>query len=118
MMINKRPDLTSEQFRHHYETVHAPLVERLMPYYSAYRRKYVDGGVRSGREFDCDVFTELEFATASDYDAWLANLDRQEVLEQIRADEANFLEAGATRLWAVSTFSSDFSGRQTNESKA
>jgi EthD domain len=104
VQISKRHDLTAEQFRHHYETVHAPLVTRLLPYYLAYRRNYIEGLARGGTlQADCDVFTELEFSTEADYDAWLAELSRPEVIAQIRADEANFIEAGRTRMWRVAT---------------
>ena len=112
VLITKRADLTTEQFRHHYETVHAPLSDRLLPYYATYRRNYIDGPVRAGQApLDADVLTELEFATAADYDAWLAALARREVIEQIRADEASFLDSTATRMWVVSPFASDYSGR-------
>ena len=108
-MITKRADITSDQFRQHYETVHAPLVDRLLPFYSLYRRNYVDDAVRRGRaESDCDVFTELEFATEADYDAWLETLAKPDVLAQIRADEANFLDSRLTRMWRVSPFASSY----------
>ena len=114
VLIKKKPAITTEQFRHHYENVHAPLIDRLLPYYATYRRNYVDGSARGdSREFDWDVFTELEFATASDYEAWRAALERPEVLEQIRADEANFLVSSETRMWLVSPFDSDYSSRPT-----
>ena len=45
----------------------------------------------------------------SDYDAWLAALALPDVLAQIRADEANFLESSETRMWAVSPLASDYS---------
>ena len=109
VLIKKRPDLTPEQFRDHYEHVHAPLVDRLLPYYATYRRNYVDGPVRGHQaEFDWDVITELEFATVSDYEAWQAALTRPEVVDQIRADEANFLVSAETRMWEVSPYSSDY----------
>ena len=112
VLIKKKPDIATEQFRRHYETVHAPLVDRLLPYYATYRRNYIDGPVRGGQpEFHWDVITELEFATASDYDSWQAALARPEVLEQIRADEGNFMVSSETRMWAVSPFSSDYSDR-------
>lgn len=101
-LIRKRPGITTEQFRRHYETVHAPLVNRLLPFYATYRRNYVDGPARGGpRQPDWDVFTELEFATTADFEAWRAALARPEVLAQIRADEANFIELGATQMWVV-----------------
>ena len=110
VLIKKRPDITTEQFRHHYEHVHAPLVDRLLPYYATYRRNYVGAPVRGHQaEFGWDVITELEFATASDYEAWQAALLRPEVVDQIRADEANFLVSAETRMWEVSPCSSDYS---------
>ena len=113
MVIKKRPDITTEQFRHHYEHVHAPLIDRLLPYYATYRRNYINGPARGApRDLDWDVFTELEFATASHYDAWRTALDQPEVLEQIRADEANFLVSSETRMWLVSPFVSDYSDRE------
>lgn len=108
VLIKKRPDLTTEQFREHYEAVHAPLIVRLLRYYSAYRRNYIDGPVRrAGAEFDWDVITELEFGTQEDYDAWLAALATPEILGQIRADEANFIDSTQTRMWAVTRCASD-----------
>ena len=113
VLIKKKPELTAEQFRRHYENIHAPLIDRLLPYYATYRRNYVDGPARGGPgEFNWDVFTELEFATASDYEAWQAALEQPEVLEQIRADEANFLVSRETRMWVVTPFASEYADRQ------
>jgi uncharacterized protein (TIGR02118 family) len=110
VFIKKRADITAEQFRHHYETVHAPLIDELLPYYSTYRRNYVDGPVRRGApDLDYDVVTELEFASADDFEAWQAALARPAVVARIRADEANFLVSGETRMWRVSPHESDYS---------
>jgi uncharacterized protein (TIGR02118 family) len=112
VLIKKKPELTAEQFRRHYEDVHAPLIDRLLPFYATYRRNYVDGPARGGpSEFSWDVFTELEFASESDYEAWQAALEQPEVLEQIRADEANFLVSHETRMWVVTPFASVYADR-------
>jgi hypothetical protein len=110
VFIKKRPDLTAEQFRHHYETVHAPMIDVLLPFYATYRRNYIDGAVRGrgGATFDYDVVTELEFATADDYEGWLATLARPEVVARIRADEANFLLSAETRMFAVTPCASQY----------
>ena len=64
VFIKKRADITTEQFRHHYETVHAPMVDVLLPYYATYRRNYVDGSARiGGPDFAYDVVSPFE----SDY---------------------------------------------------
>lgn len=110
--IKKRADITTEQFRHHYETVHAPLIDIVLPYYATYRRNYVDGPVRPGGEaFAFDVVTELEFASVADYAAWQAALADPETLARIRADEANFVASGESRMYVVSPFESDYSGQ-------
>ena len=112
VLIKKKPELTGEQFRRHYEEVHAPLIDRLLPFYATYRRNYIDGSARGGpTEFNWDVFTELEFASASDYEAWKAALERPEVLAEIRADEANFLVSNETRMWVVTPFASEYPNR-------
>jgi hypothetical protein len=109
VLIKKRSDISTEQFRRHYESVHAPLVDRLLPFYSAYRRNYIDGPVRSEPfEFGWDVFTELEFPNQPAYDDWLSALSDPDVLAQIRADEANFIEPGTTRMLAVTAFASHY----------
>ena len=40
-LIPRRADLTHEQFREHYENVHVPLIEELLPAATEYRRHYV-----------------------------------------------------------------------------
>jgi uncharacterized protein (TIGR02118 family) len=112
VVIKKKPELTAEQFRRHYEDVHVPLIDRLLPFYATYRRNYVDGPARGGPSaFNWDVFTELEFASESDYEAWQAALEQPDVLEQIRADEANFLVSRETRMWVVTPFASEYTDR-------
>jgi len=111
--IKKRADVTTEQFRHHYETVHAPMVDVLLPYYATYRRNYVDGSVRpGGPDFTYDVVTELEFASTADYEAWQAALRDPDVIAKIRADEAHFVASAETRMYAVSPLESDYSAGQ------
>ena len=110
--IKKRADISTQEFRDYYETKHAPLIDVLLPYYATYRRNYVDGPVRAGTEaFAFDVVTELEFATAEDYAAWQAALADPDTLAKIRADEAHFVAPGQTRMYVVSAFESDYSGR-------
>ncbi|OQV10572.1 EthD domain-containing protein [Cladophialophora immunda] len=80
--VSKAPHLTAEQFRHHYENVHVPLVyslsdERARPL--VYRRHYVqrptEGLASSARKFpDYDVMTVVVFADVATYEAWMASL--------------------------------------------
>jgi len=78
-----------------------PLIKRLLPMFAHYQRHYID---RSESRIDAkqtdpdfDVITEIHFADQADYDAFLKTASDQDVLAQIRADEANFLISDATR---------------------
>jgi hypothetical protein len=71
-LIKAKPGLSREQFIDYYESNHAPLVRRLLPMIGAYRRNYVT---------DTDWHSERP---RFDY-----------------ADEANFLQSEATRMFEV-----------------
>ncbi len=113
VFIKRRPDLSREQFREYYEQHHAPLVNRLLPYYQEYRRNYLEGPFRPGQpDMDFDVVTELVFATDDDYQAWRQALTDPVVLDQIRVDERNFLDQGTTRMWVVDAHADDVPDRR------
>ena len=62
-LLKRKPGLSPEEFRRHYEEVHAPLVRRLLPCIKRYVRNYVT--VRpfpsSGGEVEFDCVTEQWF---------------------------------------------------------
>jgi uncharacterized protein (TIGR02118 family) len=102
ILIAKKEGITNEQFRHHYETVHAPLAMRLLPMVKEYRRNFIDRDsirLRDGSAAapDFDVVTEMVFASEQDYAAFKARIAEPEVMAQIRADEANFLDGRTVR---------------------
>ena len=106
--IRKLLEISKEEFRRYYEDNHAPLINRLLPFYKEYKRSYVDDGVFEGQPAaEFDVVTERVFASQVDYDAWRVALRTPEIVEQIREDERNFLLQGATRLWVVTEFADD-----------
>ncbi len=119
VFIKKRPDLDRDQFRDYYERNHAPLVNRLLPFYQEYNRNYLVEPFRPDQTgVDFDVVTELVFASRDDYEAWRATLAEPAVLEQIRADERNFLEQGSTRMWLVDEHADDLPDRLGGERSA
>jgi uncharacterized protein (TIGR02118 family) len=104
VLISAKPGISAAQFRHHYETVHAPLALRLLPMIKEYRRNFFDRSVadRPGTiPIDFDVITELVFASEADYEAFTRRVAEPEVRRQIRADEANFLDSDKTRRLVV-----------------
>lgn len=102
-LIKAKPELSREQFIDYYESNHAPLVKRLLPMIGAYHRNYTtNANWNSERSsFDYDVVTELWFDDQSALDAFYTRIREPDVLAQIRADEANFLQSEATRMFEV-----------------
>jgi uncharacterized protein (TIGR02118 family) len=113
VFIKKLEGTDRAHLQHYYETHHAPLVNRLLPFYCLYRRNYLDEAVRSTQPVDvgCDVVTELGFASQAEYDGWLEALSDPEVIRQIREDERNFIDQSATRMLLVTPVADDLPER-------
>jgi hypothetical protein len=107
-LFKRKPDMTPEQFRDHYEKRHVPLALRLLPYFSDYARNYIrhdlayrpEGlGVDNAPQFD--VVTEVTFATDADYDLMMKQLADPAVSRQIIEDEERFMDRKATLMFFV-----------------
>jgi uncharacterized protein (TIGR02118 family) len=97
-ILSRRPDISFETFRHHYETSHVPLVKALMgDSLSAYVRNYRNARanpfpVGPGAEFDC--VTEFHFADEAAFRTAVAAIEHPDNAPLVRADEAKFLDTG------------------------
>jgi uncharacterized protein (TIGR02118 family) len=103
VFLAKRADLTMEAFKAHYERRHVPLIERIAPAPAAYRRIYLTRDAPLGRGpdgVDFDAITELWFEDKAAYRAWMAAIGTDEV----REDEARFLDRARTRAFVVEAF--------------
>ena len=60
-MLKRNPALTPEQFRKHYEEVHAPLAKKTFPFIRKYVRNYVKPFPSAGKEPRFDCITEQWF---------------------------------------------------------
>lgn len=98
-LIKRRPDLSREAFREHYESVHAPLAVPLMKGLDRYVRYHVES-VRHGEV----VFDVLSGFWYRDADAPAATMERLEGEDGrgIREDEQKFMDAAGNRFFAVS----------------
>jgi uncharacterized protein (TIGR02118 family) len=111
VLAKRKPGLTMEEFREHYETRHAPLARRLLPYMQGYVRNYVrhdvshspEGLEGSGTGPDFDVATEITIASQEDYERLMARLAEPEVQRAIAEDEERFVDRGATKMFFVET---------------
>jgi hypothetical protein len=107
-LFKRKPGMTPEQFRDHYENRHVPLALRLLPYFSDYSRNYIrhdlayrpEGlGVDNAPQFD--VVTEVTFATEADYDLMMKRLGDPVISRQIIEDEERFMDRTATLMFFV-----------------
>lgn len=113
-LLKRKAGMSAKDFRAYYEANHVPLVSRLLPFFTAYERNYVDPAYSfapahvarrfAGPEFD--VVTEISFASREDYQRMLDALADPAIGEPIRRDEENFLDRDALALYIVETLSS------------
>jgi hypothetical protein len=108
-LTRRRPDLTFAEYKNHYETVHAPMVTRLLSPHApdTYVRHYIDHsdetafyvGKPEEVEYDCcAVFTYKDKA------AWQLGLTRfysPDLQGPVTADEEKFLDRSCTKLVVV-----------------
>ena len=80
VLLKRKPSLSPEQFRKHYEEVHAPLAKRLFPFITKYVRNYVTTAPFSpaGKEPKFDCITE----------EWFDNMEAFQTMMDIYASEA------------------------------
>ncbi len=109
-LATARPGLAPAAFRQHYESVHAPLIESLVPEIVEYRRSYVqhdqvlvlgDDGAAPSPGFD--VLTETWMPDQEAVRRMMVRLAAGDG-ERIAADEARFLDRGSLRILPVEEY--------------
>jgi uncharacterized protein (TIGR02118 family) len=88
-LITRKPGLSREEFRQHYEEVHAPLARKHFPTFRKYVRNHVISAPGS-KEPDFDCITEIWFDSMQDCQA-IVDLWKSEGGRIIRRDEENFM---------------------------
>lgn len=104
-LLKRKPGLTMDAFIEYYENKHAPLVLKIAPFITDYRRNYARGGSAlgslDGAASDCDVITEAWFATREDFEKFNTEALKPENREAIIRDELNFIDRDSMRLFVV-----------------
>jgi len=98
--LSKKAGMTTQAFVDYYENNHVPLICRLAPTPSVYKRNYLLRGDelnRGDNAIDFDVITELVFPDRAAYLVWRAELSKPGSGEQVVADEEKFLDRSRTR---------------------
>lgn len=106
MMLKKNEALTTEQFRKHYEDVHARIGAKYLKGRAVrYVRRFLDpipdrvtGAVP---ETDYDVITEIWFADEEGFKAALARLSQPDASAEITADERILFERSRHRFYRL-----------------
>ncbi|RJG03174.1 EthD domain-containing protein [Noviherbaspirillum sedimenti] len=102
VMLKKRADLTTEQFRDYYESTHAVhAVDKLGHLWAEYRRNYPlqSFSMASGEPaaFEYDAITEIVFKDQAAFDEMMRITSEPETKRFFAEDEAKFLDRDACR---------------------
>ena len=99
--IRRKPGLSHESFRAHFENVHVKLAQRhfghlMLGYQRNYPTQVIEGGQQQTPPFDC--ISEWFLPDRAAFDAIRAILDDPVKGQVFRDDEVHFLDRGATRV--------------------
>ena len=112
-LLKKKPGMSREAFVKRYEEGHVPLIEKLLPFYTKYRRsfiiddeKYEPGHVANAAppERDFDVITELWFDSRENYEKLLAALADPEIGGLITEDEKDLFDRDKMTMYLLEEF--------------
>ena len=99
LLVNRKVGVSREEFRRHYEDVHAPLAARHLQHLVRYVRNYVTDQFRS--DFDCDVVTEFWFDYPGTWSEARQVLLPQQLLDLFAQDEENFMDRSSMRVLVI-----------------
>jgi len=97
VLLKRKPGMSLEAFREHYENSHAKLGEKYFGHlFASYRRNYIPEGTRfegsATNENAYDCLTELVFREAGGYAELKRIAGQPEVHAVLAEDEARFLD--------------------------
>jgi len=105
VLISKNPNLSTGEFREHYETTHAPLAASLMPKMRRYTRHFTTpyGNTTYGAadERQIDVITEMWFDSRNDFDETMAHLSTEKIAAVLGADEERVFDRSTIRIYVL-----------------
>lgn len=121
LFIMRKPNLSPEEFKSHYENVHIPLAQQLCAGNWPYRftRRYLARITRKGfggpanpdrpplllrgdaQDVDYDCVAEMTFGNERDFQAFYKTVYEKDVAAKLAADETTFLDLGKTRVVVV-----------------
>jgi uncharacterized protein (TIGR02118 family) len=116
VLLKSKQGLTRDEFIHHYEQNHVPLVRKLLPSIGRYVRNYLSpDSVSASRQHAAastaptpyfDVITELWFDDQPAYDRFVAALGDPAISRELQQDEERFLDRTVVQTFPVIEFAS------------
>lgn len=121
LFLTRKPNLSPEEFKHHYENVHIPLAKRFCAnkWPHKFTRQYLARITRKGfggpanpdrpplllrgdaQDIDYDCVSEMTFESEHAFQAFYKRVYEKDVAATLAADETTFLELGKTRVVVV-----------------
>jgi uncharacterized protein (TIGR02118 family) len=98
-LIKKRPDLSRQAFREHYEERHVPIAKPLLAHLVWYARHHIEEDLHGRVDFD--VVTAFGYPSPQAVSDLFVTLS-SEAGQAIHEDERNFMEKGSNRFFEVS----------------
>lgn len=106
-ILYKKPGIDAKQFKHHYETYHAPLVRELVVSPDdrplLYKRHYIIKEDEAAPLVDYDAVTSLIFRDQDQADRFMKILTTGEAAERVARDSALFLDMTRATILNVET---------------
>lgn len=108
ILLKRRPDISHEEFRHHYETVHSELAHKYVGHLLVeYRRNYPQLIEGSDQETDApdmlhspyDAITELRYPDRAAYEESRRIMSDPVIGKIFEEDEENFMDRAAFRIF-------------------
>jgi hypothetical protein len=107
-LMKRKPELTHEQFREHFERSHAPMAQKYVGHlYSEYRRNYMsevwcggdprrEGSGYGPREWAWDLVSEWIMPDEAAFNEILRIMESPEIRKEFEEDEDRFIDRSAT----------------------
>lgn len=103
ILIKRKPGMSIEDFRRHYEENHAPLAMRMVPNLKRYVRHYAAPypDAASMPDIPCDVITEFGFDDRADFERGMAYIQDPERSPILVEDEERFIDRDSVRFFMI-----------------
>ena len=109
LMFKRKPGMSLEDFRNHYESVHVGLAEKYVGHlFLDYTRNYVNstshflessgGYIEESEDTTYDVITHIVFKDKKTIDEFFQLINKPDIHVKFREDEDNFMDRSSVQI--------------------